>query len=448
MQKLIALLSLFCLTAAVPAQQKETKLFPYNYTIDDLENGLRLVTVPTDFPNMVALYIVVQTGSRNEVEPGKSGYAHLFEHIMFRGSETYTPEQRDLILKRAGAESNATTNSDRTTYYETFSKEDLDPVMKLEADRFQRLKYPEPAYKTESLAVLGEYNKNSADPTEKVDEVLHETAFTKHTYIHTTMGFLKDIQDMPNQYNYSLQFYNRFYRPEYTTIILVGDVAREQTLALTKKYFGEWKHGSYVPDIPAEPPQTAPRTATVDWNSPTLPWIAIAFRAPAYSDEKKDKAALDLLLPIAFGSNSDLYQRLVLKEQKVDELDAGFGNHPDPELFTVYTRVKDPKDIDYVRDQILAAFKRYTDEAVDQAKLDATRSRIRYSFALRMNSSPAIANALAQYIGLRRTPETVNKLFALYQQITPQDIRTIARQYFTDNNRTIVTLTSNKGAKK
>jgi len=203
-----------------------------------------------------------------------------------------------------------------------------------------------------------------------------------------------------------------------------------------------------VPDIPAEPPQTAPRTATVDWNSPTLPWIAIAFRAPAYSDEKKDKAALDLLLPIAFGSNSDLYQRLVLKEQKVDELDAGFGNHPDPELFTVYTRVKDPKDIDYVRDQILAAFKRYTDEAVDQAKLDATRSRIRYSFALRMNSSSAIANALAQYIGLRRTPETVNKLFALYQQITPQDIRTIASQYFTDNNRTIVTLTSNKGAKK
>ena len=203
----------------MPAQQKETKLFPYNYAVDDLENGLRLVTIPTDFPNMVALYIVVQTGSRNEVEPGKSGYAHLFEHIMFRGSENYTSEQRDLILKKAGAESNASTNSDRTTYYETFSKEDLDPVMKLEGDRFQRLKYPEPAYKTETLAVLGEYNKNSADPTEKLDEVLHETAFTKHTYEHTTMGFLKDIQDMPNQYTYSLQFYSRFYRPEYVTIV-------------------------------------------------------------------------------------------------------------------------------------------------------------------------------------------------------------------------------------
>ena len=98
-------------------------------------------------------------------------------------------------------------------------------------------------------------------------------------------------------------------------------------------------------------------------------------------------------------------------------------------MFTVYARIKDPKDFDYVREQILATFKRFTEETVDQAKLDATRSRIRYSFALRMNSSSAIANALAPYIGLRRTPETINKLFALYQQITPQDIRAVASQY-------------------
>src|SRR5262245_12170184 len=385
MKRFIALLSLVCFYAVAPAQQKATRLFPYEYAIDDLDNGLRLVTVPTDFPNMVSLYIVVQAGSRNEVEPGKSGYAHLFEHIMFRGSEHYTPEQRDLILKKAGAESNASTNFDRTTYYENFSKEDLEPVMKLEADRFQRLKYSEAAYKTESLAVLGEYNKNSSDPTEKLDEALYATVFTKHTYAHTTMGFLKDIQDMPNQYNYSLQFYNRFYRPEYTTIVLVGDLNREQTAALTKKYFGDWKRGSYVPDIPVEPPQAAPRSATVDWNSPTLPWLAIAFRAPGYSDEKIDNAALDLLSPIAFGPNSDLYQRLVLKEQKVDELEADFGNHPDPELFTVYARVKDPKDIDYVRAQILRTFERFSKEPVEQAQLDATRSRIRYSFALRLN---------------------------------------------------------------
>ncbi len=423
------------------------KLFTYPYAIDDLPNGLRLVTVPTDFPNVIALYIVVRAGSRDEVEPGKSGYAHLFEHLMFRGSEHYTPEQRDAVMKRAGADTNASTNQDRTTYYVVFSKEDLDAVMKVEADRFQRLKYPEPGYKTESLAVLGEYNKNSAAPTEKLDEVLYETAFTRHTYAHTTMGYLKDVQDMPNQYAYSLEFYKRFYRPEYVTVLLVGDVTRERSLELTKKYFGDWARGDYVPAIPAEPPQTAPRTAHVDWPSPTLPWLAVAFKGPAYADDGRDKPALDLLSEIAFGENSDLYRRLVLEQQKVDDLGVDFGNHPDPELFTAYARIKNGKDADEVRDQVLATFARFTKEPVDRAKLDATRSRMRYRFALRMNSSPAIAASLAPYILLRRTPDTINKVFALYQQVTPDDIRAAAAKYFTENNRTIVTLATKTGTK-
>ncbi|MFN2492848.1 MAG: M16 family metallopeptidase, partial [Pyrinomonadaceae bacterium] len=142
------------------AQQSERKLFPYDYKIDDLPSGLRLVTVPTDYPNLVALYIVVSAGSRNEVEAGKSGFAHFFEHMMFRGSEHYTPEQREDIFKRAGAETNAYTSDDRTVYHATFDKADLDEVMKVEADRFIRLKYTPEQFKTEAKAVKGEYDKN------------------------------------------------------------------------------------------------------------------------------------------------------------------------------------------------------------------------------------------------------------------------------------------------
>jgi zinc protease len=427
------------------AGETTTDLFTYRYSVDDLPNGLRLVTVPTDYPNIVALYIVVRAGSRDEVEPGKSGYAHLFEHLMFRGSENVTPEQRDAIMKRAGADTNASTNQDRTTYYVVFSKEDLDDVFKVEADRFQHLKYSEAAYKTESLAVLGEYNKNSAAPTQKLDEVLYETAFTQHTYAHTTMGYLQDVQDMPNQFGYSLEFYNRFYRPEYTTLLVVGDVTRDRALELTSKYFGSWAHGTYEPKIPPEPPQMESRTAHVDWPSPTLPWLAVAFKGPAYSDETKDKAALDVLREIGFGENSDLYRRLVLEQQKVDSLGVDFGNHPDPELFAVYARIKNVKDVDDVRQQVLATFARFTTETVNQTTLDATRSRMRYSFALRMNSSPAIAASLAPYILLRRTPDTINRVFQLYQQITPQDVRAVAARYFVDRSRTIVTLATKAG---
>jgi zinc protease len=134
----------------------------------------------------------------------------------------------------------------------------------------------------------------------------------------------------------------------------------------------------------------------------------------------------------------------VLKEQKVDFINPSFDDQVDGELFAVFSRVKDQKDVDYVRDQILATFKRYTTELVPQAKLDATRSRARYGLALGMNSSEAIASIIAPYISLRRTPETMNKLFTLYTQLTPEDLRAAAAKYFVERNRTIVTL-STKG---
>src|SRR3954464_4810293 len=108
--KHLLLLLLASATLLATAYAGPTGFFPYPYHLDDLPNGLRLVTVPTDNPNLVALYIVVQTGSRNEVEPGKSGYAHFFEHMMFRGSDHFSPEQRDALLKRAGASVNAYTS--------------------------------------------------------------------------------------------------------------------------------------------------------------------------------------------------------------------------------------------------------------------------------------------------------------------------------------------------
>jgi zinc protease len=430
----MAIPSVFAQTNGVP------KFFPYPWSMDTLTNGLRVVTVPTEHKNLVSFYIVVRTGSRNEVEPGKSGFAHFFEHMMFRGSKNFTPDQRDTIMKKAGAESNAYTTDDRTVYHALFSADDLEKIMELEADRFQHLQYSEDVYKTEALAVLGEYNKNSANPMNKLWEVLRDRAFTTHTYKHTTMGFIEDIRDMPNQYQYSLEFYRRYYRPEYTTILLAGDVTHQRSMELVKKYFGTWERGNYRPTIPAEPAPRQTRTASVDWPSPTLPYVVVAHRGPAYSDERKDKAALDFLVPIAFGENSDLYQKLVLKEQKVDLLFPSFDDQIDPELFAVVARVKDPKDIDYVRDAIIATFNRFADERISQEKLDETRAYIRYSTALSWTSAGSIAGFLAPYIALSGTPQTVDKVYALYQQITPRDIQDNAKKYFTADSRTVVTL--------
>src|SRR6478735_1588538 len=278
--------------AATPAKPAaKADIMPFSVTEKTLPNGLKVIVVPTGFPNLVSLQIPVQTGSRNEVEEGKTGFAHFFEHMMFRGTKNISPEVYQGYLTTMGARQNAYTSGDYTNYHTTFSKDDLDLMLKIEADRFQNLSYSESAFKTEARAVLGEYNKNSANPMSKLYEVTKDKAFTTHTYKHTTMGFIKDIEDMPNQYQYSKVFFDRWYRPERTTIIIAGDVDPKNAVALVEKYWSGWKRGSYNVAVPAEPAAQGAQYRHVSWQSPTLPLVTVAFRAPAFSDTKKDQAA-------------------------------------------------------------------------------------------------------------------------------------------------------------
>lgn len=432
------------LLCALVAWTADRKAFPYAYDQYDLPNGLRLITIPTDYPNVVALYIVVQAGSRNEVEPGKSGFAHLFEHMMFRGTRNFPPAKYEAVLKTAGAASNAYTTDDHTAYHTTFAKEDLETILAMEADRFQNLEYTPDVFRTEALAVLGEYNKNSANPISKLYEVLRDTAFDRHTYKHTTMGFLKDIQDMPNQFEYSRLFFQRYYRPEYTTIIVAGDVEPTAVRKLVEKYWGAWKPGTYRPDIPAEPPPSGPRANHVTWPSPTLPWVVVAFRGPAYSDSAYDQVALDLVAYLGFSESSELYQKLVIREQKVDTLEAENPDRVDPYLFTVWARVKKESDLAAVRDEILSTLERFREAPVDAARLERVKRHLRYRFALSLRDSEAVAATVARFVALRRTPETINRLYELYEKITPAEVQAAARKYFTEQGRTIVTLSGGK----
>ena len=418
----------------------EDKIFPYPYAIDDLDNGLRLVTITTEFPDVVALYIVVQVGSRNEVEPGRSGFAHLFEHMMFRGTEKFPPEEWEAVMQAAGAETNAYTTDDRTVYHAVFSKEDLEPILEIEADRFQNLTYSEEVFRTETRAVLGEYNKNFASPMRKLDEVVRDKAFTEHTYKHTTMGFLRDIEKMPEMYDYGLQFFDRYYRPEHTIVSIVGDVTRDETLPLVNKYWDGWKRGAYVPAIPAEPPQRKPKTVEVEFHTPTLPIVSISFHAPGYDDEAADSAALDVIAFHAFSENSELYKKLVIEEQKVETLFPAYYDHRDPYLFSAVALVKKAEDVGYVEQEMLSVFDGLRENEVSADDLEAVKSHLRFSFALGMNSTAAIARTLAHFLGLRRSPETINKRYSLYRKISPPDIRAVADKYFVPEGRTTARL--------
>lgn len=416
------------------------KAFPFDYEQHDLSNGLRLVLVPLPWRGVASVYIVVGAGSRNEVEPGRSGFAHFFEHMMFRGTPRFPPERYEAELQRLGAASNAYTDDDRTVYHTTLAAEDLEALLEMEADRFLHLRYSEEDFRTEALAVLGEYMKDSADPLHRLEEVLRDTAFDVHPYKHTTMGFLHDIEQMPGMYDYSLAFFDRFYRPENTTLVVAGDIRPRDVLAMAEQYWGAWQRGPYQLEVPKEPPQAGLREARIEWEAPTLPYVAVAQRAPAYCDSSPDCAALDLISLAGFSEGSDLYRRLVIDLQWAEHVWANRVDHIDPFLFIVTARVKQPARLAEVRRAIEDELERFAAEPLPEARLEEVKSHLRYSFVLEMDRSEAVAAALAPYIGLRRTPETVNRIFERYDEAGPADLVRVARWCFTPQSRTVVTL--------
>ena len=420
----------------------DDQLFDLSYVQKDLDNGLRVIVVPTDYPDIVSLQIPVQTGSRNEVEPGKTGFAHFFEHMMFRGTERYSSAEYSQIIKNAGGDQNAYTTDDYTNYHITFYKDDLERILELEADRFQNLSYTEEQFRTEALAVKGEYLKNFSNPIRQMLERLQDLSFQEHTYKHTTMGFFADIEAMPNQLEYSRVFFDRWYRPEKSAVILVGDLDPDETVALVEKYFGSWERGGYQVAIPAEPAPTGPKAEHIQWQGPTQPWLMFGFRGPAFDGRTPDTVAMDMVSELYFSQSSDLYQQLVLSEQSVDQLFAYFPDHKDPFLLVVAARLTDEAHAADVREAIFSTLARARTETIAPDKLEAVKSRLRYGFTAALSSSEAIARTLAAYTHFQRDPQIMNRAFAMLLRLTPADVRDYADRYFIDQSLVTVTVSS------
>ncbi len=230
------------------AAQSGEDIFPFETRTFDLDNGLKVYLVHAGSPGMLAYASVVRTGAREEVEEGVTGFAHFFEHMMFRGTEKYP--NYDGVTESFGANRNANTSQDRTFYYIVAGSEYLELIVDLESDRFQNLSYEEPAFRTEAGAVLGEYQQSAYSAFSVLDREVRETIFTTHTYRHQTIGFEADIRDMPNQYEYSLEFFQRFYRPENVIVMVVGDFDFDEAETLIRDHYSGWEGGYVAPDIP------------------------------------------------------------------------------------------------------------------------------------------------------------------------------------------------------
>jgi zinc protease len=237
-----------------------------------------------------------------------------------------------------------------------------------------------------------------------------------------------------------LKFFDRFYRPENCVVLVVGDVDPEKFFSLAEKYYSNWKRGNYVLQIPAEQPQKEERSVVVDWKGPTLPYLMLSYHQPAFSTEAKDKVALDLLAKLAFSETSPLYEKLILDKQLADHMEVGGEDNRDASLFEIFLRVKDEKALTAARDEILAKIEELKTHPVSEKELADVKSNNRYSFAMRLTTPDRIAYTLANYLNLTGDPESINKVFDLYDQVTPADIQQAAQKYFTRENLTVVTL--------
>lgn len=436
--------SIFALAAAVFAQLAPgapgAKPF-VPMTVDRLDTGLTVVTVPYSAGGATAFYTLIQAGSRDEVEPGKSGYAHLFEHLMFRGTEKMSAGEYEKRMQALGSDNNAFTTDDFTLYTPTIPGASLGELIDVEADRFQHLSYAPAAYKDETGAVLGELHKDVSNPWWKIDEALRELAFKKHTYGHTVIGYQRDVAAMPGAYEYSRSFFKRFYTPDDAVVFVVGDVDRAKVLDHVKKAYAGWQGRRAETKAAAEPEQTEARRKDVVWKGPTTPRLAIGWKVPAASASMRDVAALTVIAAFAFGEPSELYQRLVVKEQRVLELscDPDDAIHKDPGLFRVDAKLKPGEPPGGVIDTIQADIDALAKGEIDPTRLDAARSHIKGRMVLEMQTPDAVAARLAFFHAVAGSPGKLEEFVAELARVTKDDVARAAK-YLTVSRRNVVTL--------
>ena len=414
--------------------------FPYRYEVHTLGNGLKTILVPMPGSGLVSYYSVVRTGSRDEVEAGHTGFAHFFEHMMFRGTEKYPAEKRERVVTGMGANTNAYTTDDFTCYYMNVASEDLPKVVELEADRFQNLSYAEPVFQTESGAVYGEYRKNRTQPFSVLYEAIQDRAFDVHTYKHTTIGFEKDIAAMPTMFQYSKSFFARFYRPENVVLLVTGDFDAKSVKAMIQKEYGGWKRGYQAPAVQPEPEQQGERSVDVAYQGRTLPIVTIAWKCPAFDPANREVAAGVLLGELLFGQTSAAYRQLVLEKRLAQRLVAGFGFSRDPGLWTVSALVSSEQNIGTVGEAIDSAVTRFQEQPPSAKDIDDLKRRARYQFLMSMDTPERVAGGLARYIAMSGGIEAVDAWFAAIDQVTPEEIQAAARKFLTRNRRTVAIL--------
>jgi len=395
----------------------------------------------------------MEVGARDEVEPGMTGFAHFFEHLMFHGSESIPRDAREARLLALAVDENAWTDTDRTVYVARAPAGSLEALLELEADRFAALSLTADGVRRESGAVLGEYRKGQASPDRRVHAFLWETAFRVSPYGHPVIGLEADIQGMPEGLARAVAFHGTHYRPERATVVVAGDVDPESVVEIVRRTHGGWVgavDAAPAPARPVEPPQEAPREASETWSrGPMNTRVAVGWRVPAFVAGDPDAAALVLLTDLLGGASARLRRRLVDDEALAWSVWIPEPIHRSPGLLEIHVEARegiDPATIEAVIAEELqrlgAAASASRDARQDDVEGEVARAaaRARRTGMLALDSAASWAGAVGAMTLMRGDPRDLERHFEALGAVSAADVRRVIGTHLDARNRTTVRL--------
>ena len=410
-----------------------------NYQITTLDNGLTVVLSEDHSTPITHVEMWYQVGSKNE-RPGRTGFAHLFEHLMFKGSKNVKSDQHLTLISQVGGDGNAYTTEDSTVFLQTVPSQYLPLVLWVEADRMATLRIDQRTLNAEREVVKEERRwRYESEPFGLLSEIIYDHAFSVHPYKHTAIGSMRDLEAASIED--VREFYDTYYVPENATLVIVGDINPENTMQMIEHYIGRVpKARRDVPrEIPREPAQQANRRVTVEADNWPLPAVVVAHHITY--DGHPDAYPLHIASKVlSDGQSSRIFRRLVYDQQLAVSA-FGQGNIiEDPNLFYAVAIVSPgqrPADVEAALIEELERLKR---EPVSNEELQRTKNQFARDYIIGRITNSQKAAHLAHAAVIHDDITTADGEFDVFMNVSKEDVQRVAQTYFTDTSRLVLTI--------
>jgi zinc protease len=417
------------------AQQKKT--YEIDFKEFKLKNGLRVLLAEDHSAPTYSICVTYNVGSRDE-RPGRTGFAHLFEHMLFQGSENVGKGEHFILIQNNGGSANGTTNIDRTNYFETLPANQLELGIFLEADRMRAPAITQANFDNQRLTVQEERRQSYDNrPYGKTYETMIDLAYDNFAYKHSTIGSMDDLNAATIED--AEAFFRSYYAPNNAVVALVGDFKTDVAVALIKQYFEDIpaQTSPSAPDM-TEPEQKGERRKVIEDSFARTPRLDIVYKIPP--GNTPDWYALDVLGGVlSNGVSSRLYQKFVKEKEMALSVEADANEHRGPSLFWFSVMARPSTDLGELEKLLYDEIARVQNEPVADWELKKVQMQLRRQRAQQIYSSRSRANALGHFAVYYDHPELINSIWRQYERVTKTDLQRVARAYFKDTNRSVVT---------